>query len=71
MAQVDGFTPRGTPMATRINTGINMQEAVVDKHLSSYPLASCQDPPVQLWMAVCSSGNAKTAAIPGTTLDEP
>ena len=52
-ASVDGFTPRGTPIATRINTGILVQQAMGDGTLRGYPLADCALPPVEMWLAIC------------------
>jgi hypothetical protein len=57
-ASVKGFTPRGTPMAMRINTGILLQAGLADKTLQGFPDADCSAPPVELWLALCGSQEA-------------
>ena len=57
-ASVDGFTPRGTPIATRINAGILIQTGFEEKTLLGYPLADCAKPPVEMWLAVCGGSAA-------------
>eukprot|EP01047_Picozoa_sp_COSAG01_P014506 COSAG01_NODE_708_length_14125_cov_3.872745_6_plen_325_part_00 len=67
-SSVDGFAPRGTPVATRLNTGFLLQgameadkkglgaDSLPDGLLRGYPLADCDEPPVEVWMALCSDG---------------
>eukprot|EP01050_Picozoa_sp_SAG11_P011551 SAG11_NODE_1231_length_5456_cov_3.733246_2_plen_295_part_00 len=55
-ASVDGFTPRGTPMATRINTGLLIQKGIDEKTLRGFPLADCAHPPIELWLVLCGGG---------------
>ena len=54
-ASVNGFVPRGTPMALRINTGIMLQKGLSDDTLHGFPAADCGSPPVELWLALCGS----------------
>jgi len=54
-ASVKGFSPRGTPMAERINTGILLQRGYGDETLRGFPFADCAAPPVELWLALCGS----------------
>jgi hypothetical protein len=73
-SSVDGFAPRGTPVATRLNTGFLLQgameadkkglgaDSLPDGLLRGYPLADCDEPPVEVWMALCSDG---TGPVPG------
>ena len=67
-ASVKGFAPRGTPMALRINTGIQLQAGFADQTLQGFPDADCSAPPVELWLALCGSqaaGNADTSTVFG------
>ena len=67
-ASVKGFTPRGTPMAIRINTGILLQAGLADQTLQGFPDADCASPPVELWLALCgsqASGDVDTSTVFG------
>lgn len=62
---ISGFTPRGTPVATRVNTGLLIQKALEDKTIQGYPHADCDTPPVEMWLAVC--GGDTSSALKGAT----
>jgi hypothetical protein len=53
-ASVDGFLPRGTPVAVAVNTGILLQQGLAEKTLRQYPLPDCAAPPLELWLALCT-----------------